>query len=129
MSEHHAVGARPVVSLGVPGFAVEAQDPLPCRVDPEAYFADGVRPLAARALCAGCGYLEACRAYALENPGLWGVWGGTTRRERQAVRRRGAVGDRGPPYCSRSRTRGAQTVRTPGGEQEIRAAVCPPGYR
>ncbi|MER5467215.1 WhiB family transcriptional regulator [Streptomyces sp. NPDC002685] len=72
-------------------------EPLLCRADPDAYFADAVRPAAARALCAGCGHLADCRTYALENPGLYGVWGGTTRRERQAVRRRGEVGERGPP--------------------------------
>ncbi|WP_442814218.1 WhiB family transcriptional regulator [Streptomyces sp. NBC_00151] len=76
---------------------MDAREPLLCRADPDAYGADGVRPPAARALCAGCGFLDACRAYALENPGLYGVWGGTTRRERQAVRRRGEVGERGPP--------------------------------
>ncbi|MFI0964648.1 WhiB family transcriptional regulator [Streptomyces sp. NPDC021080] len=96
MSEHHAAGVRPVVSLGVPAFALEVLEPLPCRVDPDAYFADGVRPSGARALCAGCGYLEACRLYALERPSLWGVWGGTTMGERVAARRR-AGAERGPP--------------------------------
>jgi WhiB family redox-sensing transcriptional regulator len=84
------------VALGIPGFVVEACEPLRCRADPDAYVADGVRPPAARELCAGCGHLEACRAYGLENPELYGVWGGTTRRERQALRR-GESGDRGPP--------------------------------
>ncbi|MFF3660050.1 WhiB family transcriptional regulator [Streptomyces olivochromogenes] len=97
MSEHHAAGARPVVALGIPAFAAEGREPLLCRADPDAYFASGVRPPAARVLCAGCGHLEACRAYGLENPELWGVWGGTTRRERQALRR-GESGDRGPPW-------------------------------
>ncbi|MEU0035128.1 WhiB family transcriptional regulator [Streptomyces sp. NPDC006333] len=72
---------------------MDAREPLRCRSDPDAYVADGVRPPAARALCAGCGVFEACRAYGLANAELWGVWGGTTRRERQGLRR----GDRGPP--------------------------------
>ncbi|AVH61319.1 WhiB family transcriptional regulator [Streptomyces dengpaensis] len=78
---------------------MEARELVPCRTDPDAYFAEGVRPARARELCAGCGYLEACRAYVLDNPELYGVWGGTTRRERQGVRRRAAEGDRGPPWC------------------------------
>ncbi|MFD5862614.1 WhiB family transcriptional regulator [Streptomyces chartreusis] len=61
-----------------------------CRADPEAYFREGVRASGAQALCAGCSYLEACRLYALERPGLWGVWGGTTRMERMSLRRRAA---------------------------------------
>jgi WhiB family redox-sensing transcriptional regulator len=84
------------VALGIPAFAAEVREPLLCRADPEAYFASGVRPAAARVLCGGCQFLEACRAYALENSSLHGVWGGTTRRERQALRR-GESGDRGPP--------------------------------
>lgn len=96
MSGRNLAGARPLVSLGIPEFVVEARERLRCRDDPDGYFADGLRPPAARVLCAGCGYLEACRAYALGRPGLHGVWGGMTRRERESVRRRAAEG-RGPP--------------------------------
>ncbi|MFE9880477.1 WhiB family transcriptional regulator [Streptomyces sp. NPDC005784] len=91
MSGHHAAGARPVGSLGIPGFVLDAREPLLCRADPDAYVADGVRPRAARALCAGCGFLEACRSYALDRPALWGVWGGTTRLERVSLRRRASA--------------------------------------
>ncbi|WP_405673814.1 WhiB family transcriptional regulator [Streptomyces sp. NBC_01530] len=70
--------------------------PLPCRTAPDVFFARDDAGREARQLCAGCGFVEACRAYALENPGLHGVWGGMTRRERLAVRRRMAEG-RGPP--------------------------------
>ncbi|MGW4974685.1 WhiB family transcriptional regulator [Streptomyces mirabilis] len=94
-SKHHAAGARPVVSLGIPEFVVEGREPLRCRADPDAYFADGLRPAQARVLCAGCGYLDVCRAYALGRAQLWGVWGGTTRREREALRR--GAGGRAPP--------------------------------
>lgn len=84
--------------MGVPEFVFEAGSPALCRADPEAYFADGVRAAQARRLCAGCSDLEACRSWALERPGVWGVWGGTTRLEREALRRRQrADGERGPP--------------------------------
>ncbi|AEY90749.1 transcription factor WhiB [Streptomyces hygroscopicus subsp. jinggangensis 5008] len=33
-------------------------------------------------------YLDPCRVYAVERPELLGVWGGTTAREREALRRR-----------------------------------------
>lgn len=115
MTGHNFAGARPLVSLGIPEFVVEARERLRCRDDPDGYFADGVRPGQARALCAGCSYLEACRSYALENPGLHGTWGGTTARERQALRR----GDRGPPgsSCVANATPLECWAVPPGGEQ------------
>jgi WhiB family redox-sensing transcriptional regulator len=90
-----APGARPgLVLLGVPEFVFGPGPAAPCRADPEAWFAEGVRAGRARVLCAGCGYLEACGAFALERSGLWGVWGGMTRLERESLRRRsrGGVG-------------------------------------
>ncbi|MGV9275971.1 WhiB family transcriptional regulator [Streptomyces griseosporeus] len=66
---------------------MEARERLPCRDDPDAWFVDGLRPRQARELCAGCAYLEPCLVYALGRPELWGVWGGTTRRERESLRR------------------------------------------
>lgn len=82
---------------------LEAGPEARCRTDPAAYFADGVRVRMARELCAGCFYLEACRGYALEQPALWGVWGGTTRMERASMRRRQADRGRGPPGAERAR--------------------------
>ncbi|MEU5097599.1 WhiB family transcriptional regulator [Streptomyces sp. NPDC020996] len=64
---------------------------LRCRADPDAYFAQGVRPEVARGLCAGCPCLAECASYALGRPELWGVWGGMTRREREVLRRRAAA--------------------------------------
>ncbi|MET7775367.1 WhiB family transcriptional regulator [Streptomyces mirabilis] len=91
---------------------MEAGGPLRCGEEPDAYFAAAVRPAAARLLCGGCSHLEACRSYAMEHPELVGVWGATTMRERQAVRRRG-VGERGPPgFAGRSRPSGV--CRRPG---------------
>lgn len=77
-----------LVAFGIPEFVWEARERLLCRDDPEAFFADGVRPSKARVLCSGCTYLEPCRVYAMERPELLGVWGGTTARERQTLRRR-----------------------------------------
>lgn len=88
MSGHNFAGARPVVALGIPAFVLEAREGLRCREAPGEYFAKGLRPAQARVLCAGCGYVDPCRLFALERPELWGVWGGTTRCEREALRRR-----------------------------------------
>jgi WhiB family redox-sensing transcriptional regulator len=42
---------------------------------------------AAKAVCAGCPVLSACRAWALANPSLtgFGVWGGVSEQERALV--------------------------------------------
>ncbi|QIY95865.2 WhiB family transcriptional regulator [Streptomyces sp. S1D4-11] len=73
----------------------------------------GYGRLTARELCAGCGHLDACRVYGLENPELYGVWGGTTRRERQALRR-GSLGIGGRRGGGWRRSAG---LRAPGGEK------------
>jgi WhiB family redox-sensing transcriptional regulator len=41
---------------------------------------------AARAVCAACPVLADCRAYALAVPGLKGIWGGLSERERDVLR-------------------------------------------
>jgi WhiB family transcriptional regulator, redox-sensing transcriptional regulator len=41
---------------------------------------------AARAVCRGCSVVGECLAYALEDETLVGVWGGTSERERRAMR-------------------------------------------
>ena len=41
----------------------------------------------AKAVCAGCTVREPCLAYALTDPQLVGVWGGTTDKERRLLRR------------------------------------------
>ncbi|MFE0844910.1 WhiB family transcriptional regulator [Streptomyces rochei] len=80
-------GARPAVQLGVPAFAVEERRPLPCRVDPEAFFVKDEHAGPAKWLCAPCAYREPCAEYAIADPTLDGVWGGLTRSERRALRR------------------------------------------
>ncbi|MGH9090182.1 MAG: WhiB family transcriptional regulator [Acidimicrobiales bacterium] len=47
----------------------------------------GVPVAPARATCATCGVRAECLAYALADPEIVGVWGGTTARERIAIRR------------------------------------------
>lgn len=40
----------------------------------------------AKALCGACVVREQCLDYALDNPDLQGVWGGTSEQERRAMR-------------------------------------------
>lgn len=40
-----------------------------------------------RAVCDGCVVRTPCLEYALDNRILWGIWGGTSERERRAMRR------------------------------------------
>lgn len=48
---------------------------------------DTLRPELARRLCTGCPVGNACLTYALADPSLEGVWGGTTWEERRQIRR------------------------------------------
>lgn len=48
-------------------------------------------PGRARAVCDSCPVVEACLAEALANPWMLGVWGGTTERQRLAIRRKRAA--------------------------------------
>lgn len=82
------VGERPV------GWALAA-----CRrpgVDPELFFVEknkGQRGIdqskAAKAVCADCPARAACLAFALESNEEHGIWGGMTRREREALMAKG----------------------------------------
>jgi WhiB family redox-sensing transcriptional regulator len=58
----------------------------------DAYFPTvGATVAPARAVCAGCPVREPCLAYALADPELAGVWGGTSARERDRIRRERAA--------------------------------------
>jgi WhiB family redox-sensing transcriptional regulator len=46
----------------------------------------GVSAGPARAVCAGCAVRAECLAYALTDPSLQGVWGGTSDAERRVLR-------------------------------------------
>lgn len=53
----------------------------------------GQKPVHTTALeaCRACPVVDPCRAYALADPSLYGVWGGTTEADRDRLRReRGA---------------------------------------
>jgi WhiB family redox-sensing transcriptional regulator len=50
---------------------------LPCRSNPELFFAEDPQDLRrAKALCRGCPVRAACLAGALKRAEPWGVWGG-----------------------------------------------------
>jgi WhiB family redox-sensing transcriptional regulator len=50
---------------------------LPCRTDPELFFAEDPNDLRqAKTLCAGCPVRSACLTGALRRGEPWGVWGG-----------------------------------------------------
>lgn len=76
-------------------------DPMPwaergdCRtVDPELFHPHPGRKdvaASAKAICAACPVRTPCLAYALADPSVGGIWGGTTERERARRRRKGAA--------------------------------------
>jgi WhiB family redox-sensing transcriptional regulator len=54
-----------------------------------AYFPErGVSTARAKGVCAACAVRRECLAYALADPDLVGVWGGTSEAERRVMRRR-----------------------------------------
>ncbi|HZL80411.1 MAG TPA: WhiB family transcriptional regulator [Demequina sp.] len=56
-------------------------------VDPAVWFPEkGQTNTAAKAICHRCDIEAACLAAAIADPELEGVWGGTSQRERQALR-------------------------------------------
>lgn len=60
-----------------------------CRgVDPDVFFPDRGESLSpAQAICAECIVSDECLEYALANGERFGVWGGTSERERRRIRR------------------------------------------
>jgi len=58
-----------------------------CRGQTPAFFVKGTPPTRTRQICAGCPVQVACLQYALADPELVGLWGGTTERERAEMRR------------------------------------------
>jgi WhiB family transcriptional regulator, redox-sensing transcriptional regulator len=74
-------GWRGVPAPRTPGSMIPWQVPdhveLPCRREPELYFAENPNDLRqAKALCSACPMRAACLAGALERGEPWGVWGG-----------------------------------------------------
>jgi WhiB family redox-sensing transcriptional regulator len=62
---------------------------LCAQVDPELFYPDkGGSTREAKQVCAGCPVLAECLAYALVNGERFGVWGGTSERERRRIKHR-----------------------------------------
>lgn len=62
---------------------------LCAQTDPDAFHpGKSETNTAAKRTCAACDVTTECLAYALADPSLEGVWGGTSVRERQAMRRK-----------------------------------------
>ena len=67
----------------------EAGAALCAQTDPEVFFPEkGGSSRAAKRVCAACPIRRRSRDVALANPALEGIWGGTTTRERRALRAR-----------------------------------------
>jgi hypothetical protein len=62
----------------------------PCAQDPDAWFPEkGESTRVAKQWCRQCPFIRECLAYALTNEaGRYGVWGGTSERERRNIRLR-----------------------------------------
>lgn len=57
-------------------------------VDPDLFFPErGGSTREAKAVCRGCDVREPCLAYALRNGEKFGIWGGTSERERRRMKR------------------------------------------
>lgn len=64
---------------------------LCAQVDPEAFFPEvGGSTFHAKNVCASCEVRSQCLEYALRNDERYGIWGGTSERERRRMRRRSA---------------------------------------
>ena len=61
-------------------------------VDPEIFFPErGGSSKAARAVCSNCEVRAQCLEYALNNKEQFGIWGGTSERERRRLRKERAA--------------------------------------
>jgi len=77
-------------------------DGLCAQVDPELFYPETGEPNRhAKRVCAGCEVRAECLAYALAHRERFGVWGGTSERERRRMRRTGSLAGAkgGPPVA------------------------------
>jgi WhiB family redox-sensing transcriptional regulator len=95
MTQKKAAPARPpaIVLLNPAGPRLVTTGAEPCaQTDPDEWFPQhGHNPTAQR-LCATCPLYRECQEWALANPELAsdGIWGGLTRKQREALQRRNA---------------------------------------
>lgn len=85
------------------------------KVNPEIFFPErGGATKAARAICRTCdsGIRAECLAYALANNEKIGIWGGTSERERRAIRKRLGLTGQPPPFKRQVGPRGMTGSRT-----------------
>jgi WhiB family redox-sensing transcriptional regulator len=73
-----------MIDLGDTAWMAEG---LCAQADPDAWLGDpGTHTAPAVAICRRCPVMAPCRAYALADPAVLGVWGGTTGRDRKHLR-------------------------------------------
>lgn len=75
------------------GVAVDGDDwrefAVCAQTDPEAFFPEkGQSSREAKRVCSGCPVREHCLQYALRHDVRFGIWGGTTERQRRELRRK-----------------------------------------
>lgn len=61
------------------------------QIDPDLWFAEEgnyAASIEAKKVCQTCPVVQQCLEYAIDNNILYGIWGASTLRERQAVKRR-----------------------------------------
>ena len=65
-----------------------AKDALCAQADPEAFFPERGTPTTnPKTICAACDVQADCLGYALRHNEKYGIWGGTSPKERQRLRR------------------------------------------
>lgn len=76
--------------LGSPDDTAWMREGLCAQTDPELFFPEnGTNPHPAKRLCMACPVRQQCRDYAVPRPELAGIWGATSVKERQHLRRAG----------------------------------------
>jgi len=85
------VASGPPLAIGLPPIEDDVdwrERALCAEVDPELFYPDTGQPAApAKNICRACEVRTDCLSWAMANGELFGVWGGTTERERKAMRR------------------------------------------
>lgn len=73
--------------LRLPPFAA-SPDRRCAETDPEAFYPDkGATGADAKVVCAGCLLRVECREWAISTAEPWGIWGGTSVKERSQIRK------------------------------------------